>query len=39
VLSNAFHLAADTGRAITCPFVPGQLPDESMALVVAVDEP
>ncbi|MGB5110939.1 MAG: toxin, partial [Mycobacterium sp.] len=22
VLSNAIHLAADTGRVITCPFIP-----------------
>lgn len=39
VLSNAIHLAADTGRVITCPFVPGRLPDDAMAMVVAVDQP
>jgi mRNA-degrading endonuclease toxin of MazEF toxin-antitoxin module len=39
VLSNAVHLAADTGRVITCPFVPGQLPDDTMAMVVAVAQP
>jgi hypothetical protein len=39
VLSNAIHLAADTGRVITCPFVPGQIPDDVMAMVVAVDQP
>ncbi|HUO39413.1 MAG TPA: toxin [Mycobacterium sp.] len=39
VLSNAFHLAADTGRVITCPFVPGRLPDNVMAMVVAVEQP
>jgi hypothetical protein len=39
VLSNAIHLAADTGRVITCPFIPGRLPAEAMAMVVAVDEP
>lgn len=39
VLSNAIHLGADTGRMITCPFIPGQLPAESMAMVVAVQEP
>jgi hypothetical protein len=39
VLSNAVHLAADTGRVITCPFVPGQLPDHTMAMVVAVTQP
>ena len=31
VLSNAIHLAADTGRVITCPFIPGRLPDDAMA--------
>jgi hypothetical protein len=25
VLSNAIHLAADTGRVIACPFIPGRL--------------
>lgn len=39
VLSNAFHLAADTGRVIVCPFVPGVLPDDVMAMVVAVEQP
>lgn len=39
VLSNAFHLAADTGRVITCPFVPGVPPDDVMAMVVAVEQP
>ena len=39
VLSNAFHLAADTGRLITCPFIPGRLPDSAMAMVVAVEHP
>jgi hypothetical protein len=39
VLSNAIHLAADTGRVITCPFIPGRLPAEAMAMVVAVQEP
>ena len=34
VLSNAIHLAADTGRVITCPFIPGRLPDDAMAMVV-----
>ncbi len=38
VLSNAIHLAANTGRVITCPFIPGQVPD-SMALVVSVNQP
>jgi hypothetical protein len=39
VLSNAVHLAAGTGRVITCPFVPGLLPDDTMAMVVAVSQP
>jgi len=39
VLSNRLHLTADTGRMITCPFVPGRLPDGVMAMVVAVDKP
>ena len=39
VLSNAIHLAADTGRVITCPFVPGQLPDDAIAMIVVVEQP
>ena len=39
VLSNAIHLAADTGRVITCPFIPGRLPDDAMAMVIAVEQP
>jgi mRNA-degrading endonuclease toxin of MazEF toxin-antitoxin module len=39
VLSNGMHLAADTGRVITCPFIPGQIPDAAMAMVVAVTSP
>jgi mRNA-degrading endonuclease toxin of MazEF toxin-antitoxin module len=39
VLSNAIHLAADTGRVITCPFIPGQIPDATMAMVVSVKQP
>ena len=39
VLSNAIHLAANTGRVITCPFVPGHLPDDGMAMVVPVEQP
>jgi hypothetical protein len=39
VLSNALHLAADTGRVITCPFLPGVVPDDVMAMVVAVEQP
>jgi hypothetical protein len=39
VLSNAIHLAADTGRLITCPYIPGQIPDDTMAMVVSVSQP
>jgi mRNA-degrading endonuclease toxin of MazEF toxin-antitoxin module len=39
VLSNAIHLAADTGRVITCPFIPGRLPEDTMAMVVSVEQP
>jgi hypothetical protein len=31
VVSNAIHLAADTGCVITCPFIPGRLPDDAVA--------
>jgi len=39
VLSNDIHLAADTGRVITCPFIPGQIPDTTMAMIVATAKP
>ncbi len=39
VISNSIHLAADTRRVITCPFVPGQIPDSTMAMVVPVQQP
>jgi hypothetical protein len=39
VLSNALHVAADTGRVIVCPFVPGVIPDDMMSMVIAVDQP
>jgi hypothetical protein len=39
VLSNSIHLAADTGRVITCPFIPGEASDTAMAMVVPVTEP
>jgi hypothetical protein len=39
VLSNAIHVAADTGRVITCPFIPGRLPDDAMSMVVPVGQP
>jgi hypothetical protein len=39
VLSNAIHLAATTGRVITCPFVPGEIPSGTMAMVVTVQKP
>ncbi|WP_100523620.1 toxin [Mycobacteroides abscessus] len=39
VLSNAIHLAAATGRVITCPFIPGEIPSGTMAMVVTVRQP
>jgi len=39
VLSGEAHIQAETGRLITCPFIPGTLADGAMALVVAVDQP
>lgn len=39
VLSNAIHLAAATGRLITCPFIPGEIPSDSMAMLVPVQRP
>lgn len=39
VLSNAIHLAANTGRVIACPFVPGEIPSATMAMVVTVPQP
>jgi len=39
VLSNAIHLAAATGRVITCPFIPGEIPSGTMAMVVSVQQP
>ena len=39
VLSNSIHLAANTGRVITCPFIPGRIPDDTMAMVVAINQP
>jgi mRNA-degrading endonuclease toxin of MazEF toxin-antitoxin module len=39
VLSNSIHLAADTGRVIACPFIPGRLPDDAMAMVVPIGQP
>ena len=39
VLSNSIHLAANTGRVITCPFIPGRIPDDAMAMVVPVSQP
>ena len=31
VLSNTIHLAAGTGRVITCPFIAGRVPADAMA--------
>lgn len=39
VLSNPIHLAAETGRAITCPYIPGEIPTATMAMVVPVSNP
>ncbi|MCH9668010.1 MAG: toxin [Actinomycetia bacterium] len=39
VLSNTIHLAAGTERAVTCPFIPGEVPGGAMAMVVAVHQP
>jgi len=39
VLSNAIHLAAATGRTITCPFIPGEIPGGAMAMIVNVQRP
>jgi hypothetical protein len=39
VLSNSIHLAAKTGRVITCPFIPGRIPDDTMAMVVPINQP
>jgi hypothetical protein len=39
VLSNSIHLAASTGRVITCPFIPGRIPGDAMAVVVAISQP
>ena len=39
MLSNSIHLAANTGRVITCPFIPGQIPDDAMAMVVVISQP
>ena len=39
VLSNTIPLAAATGRVITCPFIPGEIPSDTMAMVVTVQDP
>ena len=39
VISNPVHLAAATGRVITCPFIPGKIPGDAMAMVVGVRQP
>ena len=39
VLSNSIHLAANTGRVIVCPFIPGQVPDDAIAMVVPISQP
>jgi len=39
VLSNSIHIAANTGRVITCPFIPGRIPDDAMAMVISISNP
>ena len=39
ILSNSIHLAAATGRVITCPFIPGHIDQEAMAMTVTVTGP
>jgi hypothetical protein len=39
VLSNWTHLHARTGRVVCCPFVPGQVDDDTLPLVVPVTIP
>ena len=39
VLSTDIPVAARTGRVIVCPFIPGRLADDTMAMVIAVDQP
>lgn len=39
ILSNAIHLASNTGRVITCPFIPGDIPSGTLAMIVAVQQP
>lgn len=39
VLSNSIHLAAGTGRVITCPFIPGTIDNEAMAMTVTATNP
>lgn len=38
VLSNETHLAAATGRVITCAFIPGEIPSSTMAMIVAAQK-
>ena len=38
-LKHALGMAPDTGRLIACPFIPGRLPDDTMAMVVSVSQP
>jgi hypothetical protein len=39
VLSNTIHLAAATGQVIICPFIPGEIPSSTMAMIVTVLQP
>ena len=39
ILSNETHIRANTGRVITCPFIPGAPPAGAMTFAIAVTQP
>ena len=39
ILSNTIHLAAATGRVITCAFIPGEIPSDTMAMIITAQQP
>lgn len=39
VISNDVHISAETGRIITCPFIPGEIPEDQMSMTVSVSRP
>ncbi|GAA4405589.1 toxin [Tsukamurella soli] len=39
VLSGPLHIAAGTGRLITCPFIPGTLDEGAMVMTVSCVSP